>query len=467
MNWVEFYNESLLSIPYDKGLIIASITDIISYSFFAVLEMLFVNFLCGNGGKTNKKFWVLTINLFILNSINGVVIYNYSHQYIISMFITYFLNITVPLIYLFSSFKQIEAIYKIIPPFMYQVIYIFSYIVSVLFYTFLFPADFTQAVFCTGVEKTIMICITLIIHIILILLIVMLYKRMMNSKGEFVVLCFSTPLPLFLAIYVLLYPLVSNYEDVVRYFGGFFEFQSGFFRFGIIIAVLSALGTYFLLFQMWRKSKIEKEKELYENMLRLEKKHYEDIIASSEQIKKTRHDIKNMLYSVKAELDDDNLIKSKEKLNEILHRVNSVGSVIESKNRIVDCIVNSKLSDMGNRSINVTGDISGMDEIKDVDISIILGNILDNAIDATNDIDNAVIKLVFYVKGNYQNILCENTISQSVLGRNPKLKTSKTEKSFHGFGIKSVKDVVSSYEGTVSIFEKNEKFCVHIMIPIT
>lgn len=467
MNWVEFYNESLLSIPYDKGLIIASITDIISYSFFAVLEMLFVSFLCGKEGKTDKRFWVLTINLFILNSINGVVIYNYSHQYIISMFITYFLNITVPLIYLFSSFKQIEAIRKIIPPFMYQVIYIFSYIVSVLFYTYLFPADFTQAVFCTGVEKTIMICITLIIHIILMLFIVMLYKRMMNSKGEFVVLYFSTPLPLFIAIYILLYPLVSNYEDVVRYFGGFYEFHSGFFRFGIIIAVLSALGTYFLLFQMWRKSKIEKEKELYENMLRLEKKHYEDIIASSEQIKKTRHDIKNMLYSVKAELDDDNLIKSKKKLNEILYSVNSIGSVIESQNRTVDCIVNSKLSDIGNRSINVTGDISGMEGIKDVDISIILGNILDNAIEATNDLDNAVIKLVFYVKGNYQNILCENTIRQSVLGRNPKLKTSKIEKSVHGFGIKSVKDVVSSYEGTVSIFEKNEKFCVHIMIPIT
>ena len=95
-----------------------------------------------------------------------------------------------------------------------------------------------------------------------------------------------------------------------------------------------------------------------------------------------------------------------------------------------------------------------------------MGNIIDNAIEATRYIENAEIKISFFIKGNYQNILCENTISQSVLALNPQLKTTKSEKLSHGLGINSVKDVVHSYDGTVNFFENDNKFSVHIMIPI-
>ena len=306
----------------------------------------------------------------------------------------------------------------------------------------------------------------MIIHSIAVLLILLLYKRTIKSKGKFNILYLTAPFPLFLAIIVILYPLSFDYDDVVRYFGIFYELNSILFMAIIVVALFSALGTYFLLFQMLQKNKVEKEKELYENMLQLEVKRYEDIKASSNQVKKIRHDIKNMLFSVKAELDENNPEQAKEKLDEILNKVTSAGTVINSENRTIDCILNAKLADLENTNVDVSGDVSGLSKVKDVDLSIILGNIIDNAIEATRYIENAEIKISFFIKGNYQNILCENTISQSVLALNPQLKTTKSEKLSHGLGINSVKDVVHSYDGTVNFFENDNKFSVHIMIPI-
>lgn len=466
MDILEFYNSFLLDIPYEIGLILASVSDVISCIILAFTEMLFVKYLCGEKGKADKKFFCFTSLIFVFNCLNSVILYNCLRLCIGAMFIAYIINITIPLIYLFTAFKHIETIRKIIAPFLYQVIYIFSYIISDIIYISIFPADFTQTLFCQSTEKVLITFSTLIIHSMAVLLILLLYKRTIKSKGKFNILYLTAPFPLFLAIIVILYPLSFDYDDVVRYFCIFYELNSILFMAIIVVALFSALGTYFLLFQMLQKNKVEKEKELYENMLQLEEKRYEDIKASSTQIKKMRHDIKNMLFSVKAELDENNPEQAKEKLDEILNKVTSAGTVINSENRTIDCILNAKLADLENTNVDVSGDVSGLSKIKDVDLSIILGNIIDNAIEATRYIENAEIKISFFIKGNYQNILCENTISQSVLALNPQLKTTKSEKLSHGLGINSVKDVVHSYDGTVNFFENDNKFSVHIMIPI-
>ena len=150
----------------------------------------------------------------------------------------------------------------------------------------------------------------------------------------------------------------------------------------------------------------------------------------------------------------------------ILDSVGSIGSMVKFENRTIDYIVNAKLSNIESRQIKISGNISDIIGIEDIDLSIVLGNILDNAIEATEGICNAVIDLYFFDKNNYHNIICKNTINQSVLSDNPDLKTKKDEKLYHGFGIQSVKEIVSYYKGMIDFYEENNMFCVHIMFPI-
>lgn len=271
------------------------------------------------------------------------------------------------------------------------------------------------------------------------------------------------PLPFVSSIALLLFSEIKKVESIYQ----FYYITEIYYSIVIIISAFATFGIYFLLYQTHLKNQIEKEKELYKNMLRIENKRYEDLKNNTEQIQKIRHDIKNMLFSIKTELNANNFNAANQKLDSILDNVSSFKNIIQSNNRTINYIVNAKLGNIQHRKIAVYGDISGMENINDIDIAIILGNILDNAIEATENIPNADITLKFFVKGNYQNVICENTIKQPVLKKNPNLATTKKDSNGHGLGIRSIKEVVKNYHGIIDFFEKQDSFCIHIMIPIT
>lgn len=233
-----------------------------------------------------------------------------------------------------------------------------------------------------------------------------------------------------------------------------------------ILIIASNVGIYYLVHRIGKNSELESEKELYKQMLTLENKRYQDMTESYAQIKQIRHDIKNQLLSVGAKISDNDIDSAKENLNKILEGVDSTGMIINSGNRIIDYVVNIKLGNVKNRKILVRGDASEIGSISDLELSILLGNILDNAIEATESIDNSRIELIFTVKNNYQSIICKNTIEASVLKINPNLSTTKSADGNHGYGIKSVKDIAERYNGFVEFFQEKDMFCIQILLPL-
>ena len=67
-------------------------------------------------------------------------------------------------------------------------------------------------------------------------------------------------------------------------------------------------------------------------------------------------------------------------------------------------------------------------------------------------------------KKSLTQISVSNSISESVLDNNPDLETSNSDKSLHGFGIKSVKSIVRSHNGRIDFMENNGRFIVEIWI---
>ena len=102
--------------------------------------------------------------------------------------------------------------------------------------------------------------------------------------------------------------------------------------------------------------------------------------------------------------------------------------------------------------------------ISDVDICILLGNLLDNAIEASRGNDRKEIELYIMKNQGELEIKVENRITVPVLGGNTGLKTTKKDKKNHGFGIVSVKNIVEKYHGLMDVYEKNGKFCVSVIL---
>ena len=128
---------------------------------------------------------------------------------------------------------------------------------------------------------------------------------------------------------------------------------------------------------------------------------------------------------------------------------------------------NSKLSICNEKGIEVSsciiGDFSNIDGFM---ISIILFNLLDNAIEASQKIIKRKIKVELKIKGEYFSCIIKNRIEQSVLQVNHDLKTDKADKKLHGFGIKHVEELVEKSDGLIEYFESAQYFCVHIMLPL-
>ena len=438
------------------------IIDIISSIINALTATLFISYFNHNKLKFHKKDYLFSLIIFICNlSVNSLDDFFYSliGYNLVTFLITSIILLIITEIYSFLCTQDISIFKKATSPFVFVSAFVISNLFSAMMTSALFN-DTLEAVFnSVYYEKFVFVSTS---KIILIAVLVISANIHVNFKTEKIFYLFI-PLPFISSVSLLLFPEIVKFEAMHE-----FQYTTEiYYATIIIISGLSTFGIYFLLYQTHLKNQIEKEKELYENMLRIESKRYEDLKNNAEQIQKIRHDMKNMLFAVKMELNDNNSNMANQKLDSILENVNSFKNIIQSNNRTINYVVNAKLGNIEHRKISVYGDVSGMEEIKDIDISVILGNIIDNAIEATNHIENAEITLKFFVKGNYQNIICENTIEQSVLKKNPNLTTTKKDLNNHGLGINSIKAVVNNYHGIIDFFEKHNLFCIHIMIPIT
>lgn len=103
--------------------------------------------------------------------------------------------------------------------------------------------------------------------------------------------------------------------------------------------------------------------------------------------------------------------------------------------------------------------------MEDDDLVSLLGNVLDNAMEACEHVQRRKeIYLEVKKARSYLLLTVKNTISKPVLNNNPELKSTKEDKINHGFGIKNVKKIVEKYNGFVTYDEKDDKFICKTML---
>ena len=106
-------------------------------------------------------------------------------------------------------------------------------------------------------------------------------------------------------------------------------------------------------------------------------------------------------------------------------------------------------------------------EIDDIDLSILFANLFDNAIEACvhNTSKSSIYLMVTYEKA-YLNIIMKNTIEKPVLKHNPQLVTTKKDKKKHGYGLKTIDDVVRKYDGIKKYYEKDNYFYADLWLKL-
>ncbi len=194
-------------------------------------------------------------------------------------------------------------------------------------------------------------------------------------------------------------------------------------------------------------------------------KYVQTINEQYEQTRRLRHDMKQYFTVLDGLISERKYSEARALISENYKSISCSEVVVNVGNNYVNSILNAKLTHAKSLQIDVIcsieKDLSG---IESTDLCNLLGNMLDNAIEAAQECktEKRSIELNISSLSNRLIVIVRNSINHSILSENPNLVTSKHDKSEHGYGIKTIKSITEKYDGTIDFFEENLTFVFRI-----
>lgn len=209
----------------------------------------------------------------------------------------------------------------------------------------------------------------------------------------------------------------------------------------------------FASFIVFRQS----ENQIQQRMLQDALMETDYVKIKEEYQRKSReiHDLKHHLQTLSVLLSVDKNDNAKQYLDNMMDDFVSMKNQIHAwtGNPLVDSLLSGKQSRAD--KLGVTLEIHSsqiVSKLSDRDMSILLGNLIDNAIEASANLnDKKVVTIKILNKSNMLFIHVKNRIGRAPLMRDGRLVTTKSDKINHGWGMKSIEAVVEKYDGQMDI----------------
>ena len=237
---------------------------------------------------------------------------------------------------------------------------------------------------------------------------------------------------------------------------------------GFIAGGIAALIFVLLEYLLQRIMKREEDKTIiYQN--KLMKQQMDEIENIYMTMRGWRHDYHNHLQSLKGYLSLNKVDQMKNYLNELETDLDSIDTLYHSGNLQLDSILNAKLAiaEKGQIRIHCDASIPPQLHVSDLDLCVILGNLLDNAIESCRKIknpDERFIRVYIGILKKQLYISITNATSETVKQRTDHYFTTK--RGDHGHGLKRVDQVVKKYDGYLNRQNEPGVFATEIILPL-
>lgn len=178
-----------------------------------------------------------------------------------------------------------------------------------------------------------------------------------------------------------------------------------------------------------------------------DERYFEVIEQSNKDMQVFAHDIKNHLIQIRNMEDFES---AKNYIDSIYPQIETFSSIGISQNKMLDLIISKYIKLCGSKDIKFSVDVktANLNYIADSDLSTLLNNLLDNAVEAAEQTKEKKITLKIYSKSkNFDALTLSNSCNSPPISSGQKLQTTKKNKRFHGIGLKSVIKTVDKYNG--------------------
>lgn len=232
---------------------------------------------------------------------------------------------------------------------------------------------------------------------------------------------------------------------------------------GCLFDMVCCFLTLFIEFEMLKSKEISEAYIQMKTIWESEKKQLEISKENMDYMKILAHDLKH-------ELNESTLLISKDKVDELNHRIAAFGNSIKTGNDILDLVIAERTLIVQKENINLSiiADGSVLSNMKQSDCYSLFMNIMDNAIDAVKELPKDQREISLAVRESMGMILIHevNPFKGTLNFKDGLPQTTKRDSMYHGFGTKSIKGIVDSYSGDCEISIKdNNIYVLNILLP--
>ena len=246
------------------------------------------------------------------------------------------------------------------------------------------------------------------------------------------------------------------------------ETQEGLFLSRIVCrsyAVLCCVLTLVLLFGITRENELEREKETMEILLHAETEQHRINKENIDIINIKCHDLKHQIALLR---EADERPAREEAIAEIEQAVQFYDANIRTGNDTLDLVLTQKsmLCRSQHIALNCIADGKSLDFLNPSDLLSLFGNALDNAIEATQSFpeEERQIDLRVSRQGRMVFVHLENPCGELTFAEGLP-QTTKEDKAYHGFGVRSIRYIVGKYAGDVQMYVQEGRFNLDILLP--
>lgn len=216
----------------------------------------------------------------------------------------------------------------------------------------------------------------------------------------------------------------------------------------------------------WLSKRADRQLAAYQR--ELIETHFAEVENMYRQIRGWRHDYRNHIQVMKAYAAAGNLKAIRDYLDQLDVDLTTVDTVIKTGNAMTDAILNSKISLARSRGIPVRADaqIPVALRISELDLCVVIGNLFDNAIEASLRLppEKRLIRIYMDMKGTQLYISFTNFTAEKKMTKHSG-RFFSTKGEGHGFGLLRMDSVVERLGGYLSRNSEDGAFTTEILLP--
>ena len=238
--------------------------------------------------------------------------------------------------------------------------------------------------------------------------------------------------------------------------------DSGSIRGVFAVAAIIAMNilSFYIINRLNRLYIVEREEARLKEAVLVQQAHFEEEKSVRENIRKVKHDTKNILIAIKSDIQAGKEESAVDAIDKELKLIDAFQLPL-CNNLAIDSIIAYKANMAACRDITVLPEfrLEQNPQIESRDVCVLIGNALDNAIEYLENHPECKpeIRIQIVFSKGILDIKITNEVSERIPIKDNMISTTKSEEG-HGYGLKSIKRIVEQYDGMLLLSSTDKEF---------